>query len=1229
MDRAANKAARILQVETLLLAYPEGLKPAEIARKLKVNRSTIGRNLDDLPKHIYVDDLDDGKWKIDWDSYLVNIRLSLHEAMAVHLATRLLAKWSNRRNHHAAAALRKLGISLKSLAPFVSDHLLASAEVMDDEAQYYDPVYLRVLETLTRAWSKKRLVKIKHQNEKTGKITPYKFAPYFIEPYPLGQTTHVIGYIYPENKRLTFKLERIRDIEPLDDEEYIIPDTFNPRELLAHAWGIWYTEDEPEKVELKFRADPQIVSRVKETRWQSGETTKDLPDGSLLWTAEIDEPREMLPWIRGWGADVEVLEPGGLRKSLEREVKRMAQQYGITTPTKDLPETRLLRCWGKTGDSVEDFHPALYHMLDVGHVAEQLLHPAAPPRWRRVLARAFNTDPQTLIHWLPWFIAMHDIGKVSVPFQAQNADQKIRLEKEGFAFGRWRPKDKQHHTITGQVFLKTEFTNLPRPLHTAWLETVGGHHGEFSESRMKREGFSNLKHAISFLKDVAQEPDEWPKLRGKTSQILQNHFLRQSPDTLPEPTNVSAAIMALTGFTILCDWLGFDKKYFSPHADTDLLNYIAISRQNAENAVKGVGLIHLSCSNAPENFERLFPARVPARPLQLAIDAIPADILRQPVLAIIEAPAGEGKTEAALALAHRLAQHTGDDEFYYALPTTATSNQMYLRIQQYLVENLGLSTGVNLVHGQAFLVKDDLAFKPMGDIEAEDAAAWFSPKKKALLAPFAVGTIDQAELAAMNVKHNALRLIGLAGKVVILDEVHAYDTYMTTIIEQMLRWLSALGSSVILLSATLPLAKREALLKAYGVPVDEEVAQSDAYPGLWIGGEAGVYTAEPRAYQLQRSFNLQILHIPHDDAEQKAEWLLDQIMAGGNACWICNTVARAQKLAQAVQQLDETVECHLLHSMFPLDSRSNLEGEIRDKYGPGGERPSRSIVIGTQVLEQSLDLDFDLMVSDLAPIDLLLQRMGRLHRHKNQRPTRHKDPALWINCELKPNDPSLLKMGADKFYTEYILQKTWQTIAQRTAITLPADYRPLVEAVYTTEPPAQDDVLFDAWQRLQKKENNAEGEAKLRLLPNPEPRRPFCHSNQQTFEEDEDSAAWIVAQTRLGAESVTVIPLERAGDEARMIPTGQQVSLTEPPARKTALDLLRHSIRISRSSLVGHFKNGGPPQETLFKESSLLKNVYPLWLKPQPEDGLFGSDDLPGPVYLHPELGLIIGEFSA
>jgi len=191
MDRAENKSARLNQIENLLLAHPEGLTQADLARRLGVQRSTILRNLPDLPGHIYEDD--DGRLKIDRTQDLINVRFNLHEAMAVHLASRLLATRMDRQNRHAAAALRKLGLAMERWAKKISNHVLQSADVMDDSARRDDPVYLQVLEKLTLAWAEQRKIQIWYWNENGDRVFEYHFSPFFIEPYAIGQTTYALG----------------------------------------------------------------------------------------------------------------------------------------------------------------------------------------------------------------------------------------------------------------------------------------------------------------------------------------------------------------------------------------------------------------------------------------------------------------------------------------------------------------------------------------------------------------------------------------------------------------------------------------------------------------------------------------------------------------------------------------------------------------------------------------------------------------------------------------------------------------------------------------------------------------------------------------------------------------------------------------------------------------------------------------------------------------------------
>ena len=321
INRAETKSARLSQIEALLIDHPEGLTQAELARRLSVHRSTILRNLADINAPIYEDH---GRIFIDREAYLVNLRLNLHEALSIHLAGRFMSTCMDRRNPHVASALRKLGISLEKLAPLISHFVCSSANTFDDDSKRQDPHYLQVLEKMTLAWAEKRKVQLWYRGADGGVVKEYVFCPYFVEVGAVGQAIYSIGHIEPTSQMRTFKIDRVERIELLKDT-YSIPHDFDPDQLLNQAWGIWFTEQEPLEIKLRFSA--RVAKRVRETRWHPTEQVTEQPDGSLLWCASIAEPREMLPWVRGWGADVEVLTPQELRETILNELMQAVAVY--------------------------------------------------------------------------------------------------------------------------------------------------------------------------------------------------------------------------------------------------------------------------------------------------------------------------------------------------------------------------------------------------------------------------------------------------------------------------------------------------------------------------------------------------------------------------------------------------------------------------------------------------------------------------------------------------------------------------------------------------------------------------------------------------------------------------------------------------------------------------------------------------------------------------------------
>jgi len=382
--------------------------------------------------------------------------------------------------------------------------------------------------------------------------------------------------------------------------------------------------------------------------------------------------------------------------------------------------------------------------------------------------------------------------------------------------------------------------------------------------------------------------------------------------------------------------------------------------------------------------------------------------MEEPGILVLEAPMGCGKTEAALMSAEILADKFGLGGICYLLPTMATSNAMFSRVRSWLesiasTSDDGETMGLHLLHSKAELNEDYSRLRTwntswMGD-DASDAERvvahqWFGGSKRGLLAPFVVGTVDQLLMAALNTRHVHLRHLGLSDKVVIIDEVHAYDAYMSVYLNRTLAFLGAYGVPVIVLSATLPPSRRVRLIRAYQgkdstsrrrvKPLPEPARREDGSPAYPLLSAAGLDPSASPQYCVceQDMRGVEVgFELVADDEEFLVSLLQRSLSQGGCVCVLRNTVARAQSTYRVLRER-LGVEVVLTHSRFIAIDRAKSDACLARLLGRDAEvRPKGLVVVATQVMEQSLDVDFDLMVTDIAPIDLLLQRMGRLHRH--------------------------------------------------------------------------------------------------------------------------------------------------------------------------------------------------------------------------------------------------------
>jgi CRISPR-associated endonuclease/helicase Cas3 len=648
--------------------------------------------------------------------------------------------------------------------------------------------------------------------------------------------------------------------------------------------------------------------------------------------------------------------------------------------------------------------------------------------------------------------------------------------------------------------------------------------------------------------------------------------------------------------------------FFPPAGEnlSSLADYGGRSLEQAHKALDALGWDAWQPDGRSVEFGELFPDIAPNRLQQQAIAL--ADAMPGAACVIIEAPMGLGKTEAALYLADRLLtanQHTG---IYYALPTQATSNAMFQRFKAYVERRHAGHPNLHLLHGMAAfddsyeaLTEATRHAQPCGVWDEERdgaviAASWFRQAKLGLLSPFAVGTIDQALFGALQTRHQFVRLYGLAGKVVILDEVHAYDTYTTCLIERLLSWLKVLGCSVILLSATLPRAKRESLLDAWGSPA---VSDWGAYPRLTVATVAGARAvpvpAEPRPA-------VRLAPLP-----QTGEWhqvvrdrLADRLAGGGCAAWLCNTVGRAQeaylRLKADPRFNGGDTELLLFHARYPVFWRAQREAEVLAKFGKHGARPRRAILVATQVIEQSLDLDFDLMISDPAPIDLLLQRAGRVHRHiERSRPPQLDSPTLEFLA------PTCYEQVFEHFkqsasvYEPWLLLRTWLALRGGSEEAGAADIERLVERVYGGEAMAVPEGLRaeagQAEHRLADAAAQHQHWARRNCLRSPDDRvDPFRRTVGLDVPDDDQTGQGRIpsaALTRLGDESIMVVCACGATASELYLADGLSVPTRGQLADESGKRLVGYSVRVADRGLLDQFKASAPAN---WSKSAVLRN---------------------------------------
>jgi len=871
-------------------------------------------------------------------------------------------------------------------------------------------------------------------------------------------------------------------------------------------------------------------------------------------------------------------------------------------------------------------HPLVCHLIDVANVVRVLWSGSFGVHLKRFIAGSLALDEDTAGQWIAFWAGAHDLGKASPWFQAKCAPARDKLQASGFPFGRPPRKVPPHSIVTGLVLehLLTaggkHFPSLPSTLASGVATALSGHHGVFATA-------NELNNCGPRVRGIGP----WEALRRDLLEELAKALdlvQREVPHARQRPDH--AFFLALAGLTSVADWLGSAEKYF-PYAEeaVQLDAYFPLSQQRAQEAIADTGWLLRAPTTPFASFRKVFGFT--PRPIQTWTENLQVD--DEPALVLIEAPMGEGKTEAALYLADRWGRELGQEGFFVALPTQATSNQMFERVQEFLrTRHPGHTVQLQLLHASAALsdAYRELRLAAIGDGAGRDpspneatvvAEEWFSPKKRGLLSPFGVGTVDQTLLAVLQTRHQFVRLYGLAHKTVIVDEVHAYDVYMSTILERLLAWLRAMGTSVVLLSATLPADRRRALVEAYA----PEAASADAtpYPRITHVNHGSVHPVSVEA----RHRTAIDVHWVADQTEAIAMCLSKALADGGCAACILNTVGRAQNLYRALkrQLAAEGVDVDLLHARYPFDDRQTREQRTLDAFGRGSEgRPHKAVLVATQVIEQSLDVDFDLLVTDLAPLDLVLQRAGRMHRHGGRaRPPALRTPNLWI-VDPPEGGSSVPDLGVSGYvYSPYILLRSLLVLKEYSAVRVPEDVDALIELVYGDPGPsaptyAWSAALAEARDELDRESAVAHSKAESGLIRSPDTPDDILQAFCRELDEDDPTVhESLRAMTRMADPGVQVVCLHEAGDRLALDPEGRRsVDLAPRPDQEAARALLGRSLKISHRGCVGELVAEEAPSG--WQRSALLRHHRALVFR----DGMrrLGNCLL----RLDPELGLVI-----
>ncbi|MFC9971255.1 CRISPR-associated helicase Cas3' [Spirillospora sp. NPDC127200] len=757
--------------------------------------------------------------------------------------------------------------------------------------------------------------------------------------------------------------------------------------------------------------------------------------------------------------------------------------------------------WGKLGAG-DDPHALVCHAIDTAVVAEHLYDVVLGPEVRAEIEAGLASlgSVEERRAWVAVLCGLHDIGKLSPAFQALRIDRASELLGESAvrAMEAVRPDERLKRWDTAHALISAVHMDCwlrdreaPWPVRARLVELIGGHHGLIPDPDM-------IKQAGNSRRQVGEK--EWAAAREALLDELVRLWGLDPRDRRWAETDLSVgAAVGIAGLTVLSDWTASARPLKEYASDVeDLAGYRTREIERVDGLMDRLNW--RPWRPRETSFAALFPEEPRPRPLQQQVQELLAGVERPGVL-VIEAPTGEGKTKAGLQACTTLVQRLGLGGVYVAVPTRALADPLHREVNK-MLGAIGSPLRANLLYtGAAANLErrvregeesgeeglDVFArFRPYdvardcGDAEAHRAAARTFTRKRALTFPVGVGTIDQALMAAERTRYVTMRLASLAGKVLMIDEVHAHDAYMSVLLDRLLWWCGRLGVPVVLLSATLPARRREQLIASWrsgatGEAPRPEAVKKNEWQLTWVeAGERG--PSRPIRLSDDNPARRVAVERIADDPVAIAGKVVALLRDGGCAAVIRNTKPSAKRcrdeIAALLKEMDSPPELLYLDGKMDPDKRRQAEQKLAELCGRESSGVRNAIIVGTQVLEHGIDADFDVVVTDPCPIDLLVQRAGRLHRHKRgERPAAVADPRLLV---VQAKEPMKFPAHTTSIYAKNHLLATEHELAENDVISLPHDIPQLVHNVYVDENRIPEGSLRKHWKAARKKRSDRE-----------------------------------------------------------------------------------------------------------------------------------------------------------